>query len=216
MIPSVSIVRTILRILSAQYTESGMTHLGNPEDTLIATMLSAQTTDVQVLKAFPAFRKRFPHWESLASADVQDIAEKLRTINLYKGKARALHKMAHQILTDFEGKVPSTMNELISLAGVGRKTASVVLSACFDLPSIAVDTHVLRIATKRLQWSKSKTPEHIERDLKKLVPHTLWSEVNRVFVPFGRDICKAIKPQCWRCPIEKYCPYSIKTPAPKE
>ncbi len=215
MTTSSATARAVLSVLSKRYTERGMTHLGTPEDTLIATMLSARTTDVQVLKAFPGLRNKFPDWKSLAAAHVEDIGKTINTIGLYKAKARALKGMAQILLKDFGGKVPRTMEELVTLPGVGRKTASVVLAACFDVPAIAVDTHVLRIVVRRLKWSKGKSPEKVERDLMTLVPRPMWSTINRVFVPFGRDICKAGTPQCWRCPIAKHCPYTPKTPAPK-
>ena len=214
MKPNSKIISAVLRTLSRRYTERGMTHLDTPEDTLVATMLSAQTTDVQVLKAFPGLRKKFPNWKALACARVEDIEKTINTINLYKTKAKALKGMAQRILLTYKGKVPHTMDELITLPGVGRKTASIMLSACFNEPSIAVDTHVLRIMTKRLAWSHRKTPTHIETDLKALVPKAQWSTINRVIVPFGRDICKARRPECWRCPIAAHCPFMPKTSAP--
>ena len=216
MKPTPQTARAVLRTLSKRYTERGMTDLGNPNDTIIATVLAAQTTDVQVLKLFPSFRKRFPNWQALANAKVSDIASSINTIGLYHAKAKALKGMGQRILSEYGGKVPKTMDELVTLPGVGRKTASVVLSACFGVPSVAVDTHVFRIVTKRLKWSKGKTPEAVERDLKLLVPQKDWSEINRSLVPFGRDVCKAVTPQCWRCPIAKHCPFTPKTPAPKD
>jgi len=206
-------VTSVLKTLGKRYTETGMTDLGNPEDTLIATVLSAQTTDVQVLRVYPGLRKKFPTLTSLAKADWKDIAKEINTIGLFRTKAKSVKKLAQMLLEDFDGKVPSTMEELVRLPGVGRKTASVVLSFCFGKPAIAVDTHVFRIA-RRLGWTKAKDAKRVELDLMKLVPEKQWSEINRTMVPFGRDICQARVPECWRCPVAKWCAYPHKTPHP--
>ncbi|KAA0207073.1 endonuclease III [Candidatus Uhrbacteria bacterium] len=206
-------VARVLGVLGKRYHGPGDTHLGTPEDTLLATLLSARSTDKQTLAAFPAFRKRFPDWESLAHADWREIAKSIDTIGLYRQKARAINKLAKLILDEFGGRVPSTMEGLTRLPGVGRKTASVVLTACFGTPAIAVDTHVFRI-THRLGWTKGKNPKRVERELMELVPKRLWSEINRVMVPFGRDVCRAPVPQCWRCPVAKWCAYPNKTKLP--
>lgn len=189
--------------------------MGNPADTLLATLLSARTTDVQVLKVYPAFRKRFSSWQLLAKADVADIAKSISSIGLYRSKAKAIKGLAQKVLSDYGGKVPKTMEELITLPGVGRKTASCVLWYGFGIPAMAVDTHVFRIA-RRLGWSRGKTVEQVERDLTSFVPKRLWGDVNRTMVQFGRDVCVGgRKPQCWRCPVAKWCAYSPKTPKPK-
>lgn len=203
----------VVQILSKRYTKKGDMDMGSPEDTLLATLLSARTTDKQVLKVFPAFRKQFPTWKKLANADVASIEKMISTIGLYKSKAKAINGLAKKILSEFHGKVPKTMEELVTLPGVGRKTASCVMSYAFGLPSIAVDTHVFRIV-HRLGWSRGKNPEIVEREIKALVPERLWAEVNRTMVQFGRDICVAGKPQCWRCPIAKWCAFKPKTPNP--
>lgn len=201
--------RDTLRVLRRLYTHRGMTDLGNAKDTLIATLLSARTTDKQVLRAYPAFKKRFPTWKVLANADVLKIEETIKSIGFYHTKARYVKRLARMILDEFHGHVPSTMEGLVRLPGVGRKTASVVLAFVFGQPAIAVDTHVFRIV-KRLGWAKGKDAAHVERELMELVPKRLWSEVNRSMIPFGRDICRAPKPQCWRCPVEKWCAYPNK------
>lgn len=207
-------VARVLTILGRRYSGPGDTHLDTVEDTLLATLLSARSTDRQTLAAYPGFRRRFPTWKKLADADWRDIAKTIDTIGLYRQKAKAINKLARMILDEFGGKVPSTMEELTRLPGVGRKTASVVLTACFDTPAIAVDTHVFRI-TRRLGWAKGKDPKRVERELGALVPTRLWSEINRVMVPFGRDVCRAPMPQCWRCPVAKWCAYPRKSEKPK-
>jgi len=204
----------ILKILNKRYPQKGDMDLGNPEDSLIATIMSAQTTDAQVLKMFPGFRNKFPNWQSLAKANQEDIATAMNTIGLYRNKAKSIKALAQKIIADHNSKVPSSMEELITLPGVGRKTASCVLSACFNQPAIAVDTHVFRIS-HRLGWTKGKDAIKVEKELAKLVPQKSWSSINRTFVHFGRDICKARGPRCTICPIAKYCEYPGKELAKK-
>ncbi len=199
----------VLKILNKLYPQKGDMDLGNAHDTLLGVLMSARTTDVQVLRVFPSFRKTFPTWESLASANVNTIAKSINTIGLYRTKAKSIKGLARMILKDFDGKVPGTMEELVSLPGVGRKTASCVLSYFFKVPAVAVDTHVFRIA-RRLGWSSGKTPELVEKDIMELVPRRNWNDINHSMVRFGRDVCVARKPQCWRCPVAKLCSYSTK------
>lgn len=201
----------VIRKLGKIYPQKGDMDLGNPADTLLAVLLSARTTDKQVLKVFPAFRKRFPSWSSLARADVNAIGKTINTIGLYKSKAKAIKGLAQKILKDFNGRVPDTMEDLITLPGVGRKTASCVLSYVYQTPAVAVDTHVFRIA-RRLGWAKGTSPAKVEKELMALVPKSLWNEINRVFVHFGRDICiGGRKPKCWKCPVAQWCAYEPKT-----
>ncbi len=203
-------------ILMKRYPQKADMDLGNPADSLIATIFSARTTDAQVLKMFPAFRQRFPDWKSLARAKESDIAKSINTIGLYRNKAKSVKALAKMIIRDYDGRVPKTMDELVTLPGVGRKTASCILSACFDVPAVAVDTHVFRIA-HRLGWSKGKTPEKVEADIKKLLPQKMWGEVNRTMVRFGREICiGGKKPKCWMCPVAEWCAYKPKTKEPTE
>lgn len=202
-----------LKTLKNIYTKRGDMDLGSPENTLLGTLMSAQTTDVQVLRVFPAFRKKFPSWSSLARAEVRTVEQSISTIGLYRAKAKAIKGLAQMILKDFDGQVPQTLEELVQLPGVGRKTASVVLSCAFHQPAVAVDTHVFRI-TRRLGWTNKKTPEKVEKDIQALVPKPLWSDVNRTMVQFGRDVCKGGTPQCWRCPVAKWCSYTPKTSEP--
>lgn len=215
MTPTPLTAGKVIATLGRRYTRKGDMDLGSPEDTILGVLLSARTTDAQVLKAFPAFRKAFPTWTSLARADVTEIEKRINTIGLYRAKARAIKGLAQKILKEFGGKVPRTMEELTTLPGVGRKTASCVLSYAFGVPAIAVDTHVFRI-THRLGWTTGKTPERVEQDLKALVPKRYWDEINRTMVQFGRDICVGGKtPRCWRCPVAAWCAYTPKTPKPK-
>lgn len=201
----------IIKVLKRRYPQKPDMDLGNPDDSLIATILSARTTDAQVLKMFPGFRRKFPTWKKLAMADVSRIATNLNTIGLYRNKAKSLKALAQKLLKDHDGQVPRTMDQLVALPGVGRKTASCVLAYCFGVPAIAVDTHVFRIA-KRLGWSKAKTPEKVEQDIKNLLPEKYWNEVNRALVRFGREICVGgLKPKCGLCPVAEWCAYEFKT-----
>lgn len=204
----------IVQALKTRYPQKADMNLGNPDDSLLATIFSARTTDAQVLKMFPSFRKKFPSWKKLAAADVADIAKSINTIGLYRNKAKSVKALAQKLLKDYSGKVPRTMEELVTLPGVGRKTASCILAVCFKVPAVAVDTHVFRIS-HRLGWSKGKTPEKVEEDIKKIVPEKLWGDVNRTMVRFGREICVGgKKPKCWMCPVAKWCAFDRKTERP--
>lgn len=204
----------VIRLLAKRYTAKGMVDLGNPEDTLIATLLSARTRDEQVLKVYPRLRKKFSTLKDLAQAKEKSIAAEISSIGLYRNKAKAIKSLATRLVNVYEGKVPETIDELVTLSGVGRKTASCVLWYGFGKPAMAVDIHVFRIS-HRLGWVKGKNPEQVEQELMKMVPEKLWGELNRVFVQFGRDICRPGVPQCWRCPVAKSCAYQPKTKKPE-
>lgn len=203
----------VLKSLSKRYTDPAMIDFGNAEDTLIATLLSARTTDVQVLKVYPGLRKKFPTLKHFADAPVADIAKAISTIGLYRQKAKAIKELSRILIAKHGGQVPKTMDELTALPGVGRKTASCVLAYAFNIPAIAVDTHVFRIA-KRLGWAKGKDALVVEKELRKAVPEKLWIAINRAFVPFGREFCKPGKPLCYACPVREQCAHPHKTKAP--
>ncbi len=212
-------IEWVLHTLRKRFSNPGAMEVGDPYRTLVAVILSARTRDEQVLKLLPKFFSVFPTPQKLAKADFDAIASKVNTIGMYRQKARRLHEMAKIIVERYDGNIPDTMEELVRLPGVGRKTASVVLVACFGKPAIAVDTHVHRV-TNRLGWvsaiggsasgGKTKTPEKTEQALLTLVPENLHRVVNRVFVKFGRYICIPGRPRCWMCPIRDYCQYPKK------
>ncbi len=206
--PTTTEIREVLKKLKKEFPNPGAMELGNPYQNLVGVILSARTRDEQVLKLLPDFFKAFPNPQKLAKATEKQIESKINTIGMYRQKAKNLKKMATDLVEKFDGKVPGTMEELVTLAGVGRKTASVVLVASFGKPAIAVDTHVHRV-TNRLGWVKTKTPEETERALLKIVPEKLQPTVNRVFVKHGRYIC-ITKPRCWMCPIRAYCRFPQK------
>jgi len=209
-------VKTVLTKLKRAFPNPGAMELGDPYRTTVAVILSARTRDEQVLKLLPGFFAAFPSPEKLAVASTKEIELKINTIGMYRQKAKNIKKMAQSVVTDFRGTIPKTMDELVSLAGVGRKTASVVLVACFAQPAIAVDTHVHRV-TNRLGWVHTKTPEKTEQALLKLIPKDVQRTVNQVFVKFGRYICIGGRPRCWMCPVREHCTYKNKNlVAPKD
>lgn len=202
-----------IKLLGKRYTAKGMVDFGTPEDTLIATVLSARTRDEQVIKVYPGLRQAFPTLKDLGKASPEAIQKYILTVGFSHAKARYLKALANRLLEEHDGQVPRTMEQLIALPGVGRKTASCVLRYAFKLPAVAVDTHVFRVS-RRLGWAKGGTPEKVEEELKAQIPQDLWREINRVMIPFGRDICKPGTPQCWRCPLASICAYKPKTAAP--
>ncbi len=209
--PTPAAVRKVIEILKRDFPGKGAVELDRAEDVLFATVLSARTRDEQVLKVYPKLRSRFPTLVSLANARVTAIASAISEIGLYRAKAKSLKGIAVALLRDHAGGVPETLEALIALPGVGRKTANCVLCYAFKKPAIAVDTHVHRIAG-RLGWTREKDPLKTELALTRLIPIDLWLHVNRVFVQFGRSICIPERPRCWKCPVARFCAYPKKTP----
>lgn len=172
----------------------------------VAVILSAQTTDKRVNIVSPALFNKYPDFLALAKAQRKDLEKIISSVGLYQSKAANLINMAKQVSTDFKGKLPNTLNELLTLSGVGRKTANVILSEGFHLPALAVDTHVKRVA-KRLELSDSDNPDLVEMDLKKLFDISEWQIAHHLLIHFGRYICKAKKPDCQICPLT--CKYRL-------
>lgn len=177
----------------------------NAYELIVAVVLSAQTTDEAVNKATPALFDRYPTVQDLALGDVNEIATYLKSIGLYRNKSRMIHELAISIVNDFDGEVPDTMKKLTSLAGVGRKTANVVLSVWFDIPAFAVDTHVERIS-KRLGLAKFEdSVEVVEKKLKRKIDRNRWNDGHHLFIFFGRYHCLARNPKCENCPFISFC-----------
>ncbi len=175
----------------------------------IAVLLSAQTTDAAVNKVTPRLFERWPTAQALAEADPQDVEEVIRNIGLYRVKAKNCVRLAQILLECHGGEVPSTMEELQRLPGVGRKTANIILNQGFGIvEGIAVDTHVFRIA-HRLGFSVASTPDKVEADLLQLFPKERWQPINHHWVLFGREVCIARRPRCGECPICDLCPSSL-------
>lgn len=179
----------------------------NPLQLLIATILSAQCTDERVNKVTPDLFKRFPTAESFALADREEIETLIRSTGFYRNKAKNIQNACIKIMGDFGGKVPQTMTELLSLAGVARKTANVVLAHAFGIiEGVTVDTHVKRLSN-RLGLTKQSNPIHIERDLMKLLPQPEWENFSISLIYHGRAVCNARKPLCINCSLAHLCSF---------
>jgi len=179
----------------------------NPFETLILTILSAQTTDRAVNAVRDALFSRYPTPEALARAEPEEVEPIIRTIGFHRTKARYIVGAARMLITEFGGEVPQTMEELQTLPGVGRKTANIVLSQAFGINvGIAVDTHVRRVS-KRLGFTDSTNPDIIERDLVALFPEEVWGEINYLLIRHGRAICTAQNPKHDRCVVADLCRY---------
>ena len=179
----------------------------NAFELLIATILSAQATDVGVNKVTPKLFERFPTPAHLAAASEEAVIECIQSLGLYRSKAKNIRLCAQQLLERFNGEVPHTREELVSLAGVGRKTANVVMSVAFNIPAFAVDTHVERIS-KRLQICRQKdTVLEVEETLCRKIPKELWSRAHHWMIFFGRYHCVARKPKCHECPLLEMCAF---------
>jgi len=180
---------------------------GTPFEVLILTILSAQTTDMAVLKVKKPLFSRYPDIESLGAARARDVEEIIHSLGFYHAKARNIIAAAQVILTRFGGRVPETMEELLTIPGVGRKTANIVLyHGHAKNEGIAVDTHVRRLA-QRIGFSSTDNVQVIERDLMRLYPREYWGDLTDVLIAHGRACCTAKKPACGRCPISGHCRY---------
>ena len=177
----------------------------NPFELLVATILSAQATDKSVNVATPKLFEAYPTAETMASATPEDVEPFIRTIGLYRNKARNIVLTARALVEQFEGQVPNDFEAIQTLPGVGRKTANVVLSNAYGRPGIAVDTHVSRLA-KRLGFSVHTDPEDIEHDLEKLFAVDNWIFVHHALILHGRRVCEARKPRCESCSLAADCP----------
>lgn len=177
---------------------------------LVATVLSAQTTDVAVNRITPALFARFPHPEALAQAELAEVEGLLNTIGMFRQKARNIVGLAKMLVEKHGGEVPGSLDELVELPGVGRKTANVVLGVAFGVPEgVVVDTHVQRIV-QRLGWTGETRPEKIEVELGALFPRGDWAMLSHVLIFHGRRICFARKPDCHACPVNDACPSAFQ------
>ena len=183
----------------------------NPFQLLVATILSAQCTDERVNKVTPELFRKFSTAQDFAVAKQEVLEREIHSTGFFRNKAKNIIGAAQKVVKDFGGQVPRTMDEMLTLPGVARKTANVVLGSAFGLPTgVVVDTHVFRIAG-RLKLSKQKTPEKVEQDLIKLVPQERWISFGHQVIWFGRKVCAARKPLCAECPLESACDSPDKT-----
>lgn len=180
-------------------------HHKTPFQLLIATILSAQCTDARVNEVTPGLFKQFPSPKAFAMADLESIEEAIRSTGFFRNKAKNIQACCQCLVERFRGEVPQTMEELVTLAGVGRKTANVILGNCFGVPGIVVDTHVQRLSN-RLGLTRQKDPEKIEMELSALIPVGEQVDFCHRMIQHGRQICNARKPLCTACPLEGVCP----------
>ena len=185
----------------------------NPFELLVAVALSAQATDVSVNKVTPALFARAPTPAAMAALGEDGIAEHIRTIGLYRTKAKNVAALSRILVEQHAGQVPRTREALEALPGVGRKTANVVLNIAFGEPTLAVDTHIFRVSN-RLGLARGETPLAVETKLLKVVPPAYLHDAHHWLILHGRYVCKARKPECWRCALSDLCAYRPKTPAP--
>ncbi len=205
-------VTAILRGLDEAYpdVECALTHR-SPWELLVATILSAQCTDVRVNMVTPELFRRFPTPQKMARATLEELEELIRTTGFYHNKAKSIQGAARKVVSEFKGQVPQTLAELITIPGAARKTANVVLGVCFGrAEGVVVDTHVLRI-TRRLGLAKSDTPQKVEQELMRILPQSRWINFSHQIIHHGRALCDARKPKCDRCNLEQLCTSEDKT-----
>lgn len=195
-----------LKILERTYPHAATAlEAHNPYELLVAVILSAQCTDARVNMTTPALFAKYPTPEKLAKANPRDVERIIKSCGFFRAKTRNIIAAAHDLAERYGGKVPKEREALESLAGVGRKTASVVMANAFNEPALAVDTHVFRVA-HRLGLTTGKTPLDVERDLTAVVPRAKWGLATHWLILHGRAICKAPRPLCERCPLLALCP----------
>lgn len=199
----------VLRRLKVEYPQAicELTH-ESAFQLLAATILSAQCTDVRVNMVTPALFKSYPTAEKLSVADVRHVEQLVRSTGFYQTKAKNLVGMASQVMSRYGGEVPREIEDLVTLPGVGRKTANVLRSVVFDLPGLPVDTHVGRLS-RRLGLTKQEDPVKVERELNAMLPPPEWGQFSLRLILHGRRVCDARKPKCEACLLENLCPSSM-------
>ncbi len=207
------IVTEVLNILEKthQLTMLEQLHYFTPFQLLVSTLLSARSKDATVIPIVKKLFKEYPNPEDFVKINVNELEKKLYKIGFYRTKARNVIKLSKLVIEKFDGKIPNNIDYLISLPGVGRKTANCILSYVYGQDVIAVDIHVYRISNSgRLNWIDTRTPEETEQELMKVVPKQNWKDVNRLLVDHGQRVCLPIKPKCDLCRVRKYCVYNNK------
>ena len=203
----------ILELLDRHYPEAHVTlDFTNPLEMLVATVLSAQCTDVRVNEVTPALFAKYRSAADYAKAPLGELEEMIRPTGFFHNKAKSIKGFCQEIVEKYNGQVPASLEELVKLPGVGRKTANVVLGNAFGIPGIFVDTHLGRVS-QRLGLTQEKDPVKIEFDLMKLVPKERWVKFSHQMIQHGRQICHARNPKCPSCPLLPYCDYGQKAQA---
>lgn len=203
-------IPNIIQILEQEYGDLGCAlNFNSPFELLIATMLSAQTTDITVNKATDVLFKKYNKPEEFAVLELSELENYIKTCGFYKTKGKNIIKTSQELLTKYGGRVPESLDELITLPGVGRKTANVVLSNAFGVDAIAVDTHVFRVSN-RIGLANAKNVEDTEQQLMKNIPKEYWSRAHHYLIWHGRRVCIARKPKCEQCKLWEFCDFVSK------
>ena len=204
-------VGPILKLLDQHYPEAHVTlDFANPLEMLVATVLSAQCTDVRVNQVTPALFAKYPTAQDYADAPLEELEEMIRSTGFFRNKAKSIKAWCQQLVKNYGGQVPPSLDDLVKLPGIGRKTANVVLGNAFGIPGIFVDTHLGRVS-QRLGLTKEKDPVKIEFDLMPLIPKQRWVKFSHQMIWHGRQICAARNPKCPQCPLLPYCDFGQKT-----
>lgn len=196
--------KMILDKLDQEYgtTKEGFLHQEDWQ-LLTAIMLSAQSTDKQVDEVLPGLWKKFPNLEAVMLASVEEVENAIKSIGLYKVKAKNIKKCCEKLWKEHDKKVPKSMDELVELPGVGRKTATLFLADAYGVPGVTVDTHVFRIS-KRIGWAEGKNPVQVEKELMKVLPREHWNRLNFQLIYHGRSVCTARKAHCGKCALNQW------------
>lgn len=205
------VAEEIARILEKNYPspKTELVHI-NEYELAVSVVLSAQTTDKKVNQVTPALFKKYPTWQVLSNAEVSDVANFIKQVNFYKGKAERLVKAAQKVVAEFGGVLPHSMEGLMTIPGIARKSANVIMQEAWGIAEgIVVDTHVIRVSNK-LGLTVQKDPGKIEKDLMNIVPKKYWRNISSALVLHGRYICIARKPNCVGCCLNKICPSAFK------
>ncbi len=197
----------VINLLKLEYPDAKCTlNFDNALELLVATVLSAQCTDARVNQVTKAVFKKYRTTTDYANASLDQFEKEIYSTGFYKNKAKNIIATCKKILSDFNGQIPKTMNELTSLPGLGRKTANVILGNAFNSSDgIVVDTHVSRLS-QRLGWTEEQNPYKIENDLIQIIPKKEWIQISHILIEHGRTICKARNPKCHDCVIQTFCP----------
>ena len=203
--------RKLIRILEREYPDAKIAlDFGSPLELLVATILAAQCTDERVNQVTKVLFKKYLSAADYARADPAAVEREIHSTGFYKAKARAIIGMAKDLVARHRGQVPQTLEELVALPGVGRKTANVFLGNAYGQPAIAVDTHVFRVS-QRLVLAKSDDPEQVHAQLCLVLPKPKWTQITYLLTTHGRRICQARKPACPECPVRALCPWPEKS-----
>lgn len=200
----------VYELLKEEYPDAkcGLDY-GTPFQLLVSTILSAQSTDKSVNKVTEELYKHYPNLESFLSLTQEEIENKIKKIGLYKNKSKSIYNMCRELKENFGGEVPRTMEELMTLSGVGRKTASVVLIEAFNIPAFPVDTHVFRV-TRRIGIASSDTADKVSDEMMKKLPKKYYHLMHHLLITHGREICSAQSPKCQSCCLSEICNYYNK------